>query len=196
MLAAMRALPIFLAAALAAPVAHAEEQDKAFGHFLTLVQTFTSIAAQSARPELDIADVLAGKNQQANRAASGLLEEITAEIPPAQRSQMSAIGADLLSIARRGALGPLGSVSAAPSATDAIQARKDLTAMGLKYHDSSDFLDAVKRNDAVAVELFVAGKGVDLGATDWRGRTAADIARANGNERLAGLLSRNLPAAR
>ena len=196
MLAGMKALPILFATALAAPLAHAEEQDKAFGHFLTLVQTFTSIAAQSARPDLEIADVLAGKNPRANRAASGLLEEITAEIPPAQRSQMSAIGADLLSIARRGAMGPLGSVSAAPSPTDAIQARKDLTAMGLKYHDSSEFLDAVKRNDSVAVELFVAGRGVNLGATDWRGRTAADIARANGNERLASLLARNLPAER
>jgi hypothetical protein len=65
--------------------------------------------------------------------------------------------------------------------------------MGLKYHDSSEFLDAVKRNDALAVELFIAGKGVNLGATDWRGRNAAEIARANGNERLATLLSRGLP---
>ena len=194
MLAAMKALPILFAAALAAPVAHAEEQDKAFGHFLTLVQTFTSIAAQSARPELEIADVLAGRNQQANRAASGLLDEITADIPPAYRSQMSAIGADLLSIARRSAT----PFSAPPQASvsDAVQARKDLTAMGLKYHDSSEFLDAVKRNDALAVELFIAGKGVNLGATDWRGRNAAEIARSNGNERLATLLSRSLPAER
>jgi hypothetical protein len=68
--------------------------------------------------------------------------------------------------------------------------------MGLKYHDSSEFLDAVKRNDQVAVELFVAGKGVNLGTTDWRGRTAAEIARANGNERMAALLARSLPAER
>jgi hypothetical protein len=46
------------------------------------------------------------------------------------------------------------------------------------------------------VELFIAGKGVNLGATDWRGRNAAEIARANGNERLATLLSRSLPAER
>ena len=194
MLVAMKALPILFAAALAAPVAHAEEQDKAFGHFLTLIQTFTSIAAQSATPERDIADVLAGRNEQANRAASGLLQEITADIPAAQRSQMSAIGADLLSIARRSAT-PFSAPTPA-AASDPIQARKDLTAMGLKYYDSSDFLDAVKRDDSVAVELFVAGKGVNLGATDWRGRNAAEIARANGNERLAVLLSRSLPAAR
>jgi hypothetical protein len=194
MLVAMKALPFLFAAALASPVAHAEEQDKAFGHFLNLVQTFTSIAAQSAAPERDIADVLAGRNEQANRAASGLLQEITADIPPAYRSQMSAIGADLVSIARRGAT----PFSAPPAAgmSDPVQARKDLTAMGLKYHDQGDFLDAVKRDDAVAVELFIAGKGVNLGATDWRGRNALEIARANGNERIAALLSRSLPATR
>ena len=189
----LRALLIAAVLAAAFSAGAADDEDKSFRHILTLIQTFTSIAAQSNAPERDIADVLAGKNQQANAAASGLLQEITADMPPATRSQMSAIGADLLSIARRGAAAPVGSVFAAPSATDAIQARKDLTAMGLKYHDSGDFLDAVKRNDGVAVELFIAGKGVSLGATDWRGRNAADIARANGNERLAALLSRSLP---
>jgi hypothetical protein len=187
---------LLLAAVLAAPLSAraADDEDKFFRHMLTLVQTFTSIAAQSATPERDIADVLSGKNQQANQAASGLLQEITADMSPQTRTQFSAIGADLLSIARRSAT-PFSAPSQA-SATDAVQARKDLTSMGLKYHDSSDFLDAVKRNDALAVELFIAGKGVNLGATDWRGRNAAEIARANGNERLATLLSSSLPAAR
>jgi len=193
MLAGMRTI-IALLCALPIAVSAAEQEDATFGHFLTLIQTFTSIAAQSASPERDIADVFSGRNETANKAASGLWQEITADMPAAQRSQMSAIGADLLSIARRGAT-PFSAPGSA-SASDSIQARKDLTAMGLKYHDQGDFLDAVKRNDAVAVELFVAGKGVNLGATDWRGRNAADIARANGNERLAALLSRNLPAER
>jgi len=187
---------LLLAALLAAPLSAraADDEDKFFRHMLTLVQTFTSIAAQSATPERDIADVLSGKNQQANQAASGLLQEITADMSPQARTQFSAIGADLLSIARRGAT-PFSAPGQA-SATDAVQARKDLTSMGLKYHDSDDFLDAVKRNDLLAVELFIAGKGVNLGATDWRGRNAVEIARANGNERLATLLSSSLPAAR
>jgi hypothetical protein len=193
MLAGMKTL-IALLCALPIAAAAADDEDKAFRHILTLVQTFTSIAAQSASPERDIADVLAGRNESANQAASGLLQEITADMPAATRSQMSAIGADLISIARRSAT-PFSAPTAA-TATDSIQARKDLTAMGLKYHDSSEFLDAVKRNDALAVELFIAGKGVNLGATDWRGRNAAEIARANGNERLATLLSRSLPAER
>ena len=59
-----------------------------------------------------------------------------------------------------------------------LQARKDLTAMGLTYHDSKQFLDAVKRNDTLAAELFIAGRGVDLSATDFWGRDAVDFARA------------------
>jgi hypothetical protein len=77
-----------------------------------------------------------------------------------------------------------------------MQARKDLTAIGLTYHDSKQFLDAVKRNDSVAAELFIAGRGVDLAARDFWGRDAIDFARSNGNERLAELIARNRPAER
>ncbi|HUQ25556.1 MAG TPA: hypothetical protein VM140_07795 [Burkholderiales bacterium] len=191
----MKTLPsLIVAAALAAPLPTlaADDEDKTFGHLLTLMQTFTSIAAQSARPELDIADVLAGKNERANRAASGLMQEITAEMPPAYRTQMSAIGADLVSIARRNATLP----PPASSSGDALQARKDLTAMGLRYFDASQFVDAVQRDDALAVELYIAGQGVNLSSRDAQGRSALEVARANGNERIAALLSRNLRAER
>ena len=68
--------------------------------------------------------------------------------------------------------------------------------MGLRYFDAKDYLEAVKRDDELAVELFVAGRGVNLGSTDSDGRGAVEIARSNGNARLADLLSRNLHAAR
>ena len=44
-------------------------------------------------------------------------------------------------------------------------------------------------------ELFVAGRGVDLSATDFWGRDAVDFARKNNNERLAQLILRSRPAA-
>ncbi len=53
-----------------------------------------------------------------------------------------------------------------------------------------------RRDDALAVELFVAGRGVNLAARDAQGRTALDIAKARGNTQIAQLLSRSLPAAR
>jgi hypothetical protein len=67
--------------------------------------------------------------------------------------------------------------------------------MGLTYHDSKQFLSAVKRNDVLATELFIAGRGVDLSATDFWGRDAVDFARKNNNERLAQLILRSRPAA-
>src|SRR5437868_12372112 len=81
------------------------------------------------------------------------------------------------------------------SADRTLLARKDLTAMGLSYYDHGQFLDAVKRNDELAAELFIAGRGVDLSKRAWSGRTALDIARDNGNTRIAELISRNLPPA-
>jgi hypothetical protein len=46
------------------------------------------------------------------------------------------------------------------------------------------------------VELYLVGGGVDIAGKGRDGRSAVEIARANRNERLAELLSRNLPAAR
>jgi hypothetical protein len=119
----LRGMKTLIAILCALPIAAAaaDDEDKAFRHILTLVQTFTSIAAQSASPERDIADVLAGRNESANQAASGLLQEITADMPAATRSQMSAIGADLLSIARRSATPFSAPAAAQLSATDSVQ---------------------------------------------------------------------------
>jgi hypothetical protein len=176
----------------AAPAA-AQEDDgwKAFGHALTLAQVLMRNAAQSDDPEKGVDDVLAGRNTEANQAITGLLEEATADMPAHYRSRVASIGQDVAALARKQIARP-----PAASAERALQARKDLTAMGLKYHDPNDFLEAVKRDDALAVALFVEGRGVNLGAKDAQGRTALEIARARGNQPLAQLLSRNLPAAR
>jgi hypothetical protein len=175
------------------PLAQEEEGWKAFGHALTLAQVLMGIAARSENPEQGFDDVLAGRSTDANRAMAGLLEEATADMPSEYRSRVASIGQDIASVARKQVGKPAPS---AASADRALQARKDLTAMGLKYHDTNEFLEAVKRDDALAVELFVQGRGVNLGAKDAQGKTALEIARARGNEPLAQLLARSLPAAR
>jgi hypothetical protein len=195
----MKLIRIFLISALMIPAlsarAAADDDDgwKAFGHALTLAQVLMRIAAQSDDPNKGFDDVLAGRSTEANRAIAGLLEEATADMPTEYRSRVASIGQDVASLARK----QIGK-SPAPgvSADSALQARKDLTAMGLKYHDPNEFLDAVKRDDALAVELFIQGRGVNLGAKDPQGKTALDIARAKGNQPMAELLARNLPAAR
>jgi hypothetical protein len=167
-----------------------DEGWKAFGHALTLTQILMR-TAQSDDPDKALDDVLAGRSTEANRAIAGLLDEATADMPSEYRSRVASIGQDVASMARKQIGKP---VTASPER--ALQARKDLTAMGLKYHDPRDFLAAVERDDALAVELFVEGRGVNLGAKDAKGRTALEIARAKGNEPMAQLLARSLPAAR
>lgn len=194
----MRSIRILLLAALLVPAlparAAADDQEgwQAFGHALALIQTLVRIGAQP-NPTQAIDDVLAGRNTEANRAFAGLLEEATADMPPQYRDRMASIGRDFASLARKNVGRPADGYA---SAERPLQARKELTAMGLRYYDEQQFLDAVKRNDALAVELFVAGRGVNLSSRDSEGRSALEIARGNGNDGLADLLARSRPAAR
>ena len=179
----------------ALPAAAAEEQAPGFGHMLTLMQVFVRLAGSddpaSGLKAMD--DVLAGRNLEANQAAFGLFNEATAGMPAEHRAKVASIAGDVLSLARR----DLGKAQVQSFSTEgSLQARKDLTAMGLRYFDAKDYLDAVKRGDELAVELFIAGRGVNLASRDADGRSATEIARAGGNPRLAELLARNLPAAR
>jgi hypothetical protein len=181
--------------ALALPAQAAANDDPdwaAFGHMLTLVQQFVRIGAQP-NPDQAMADLLAGRNLEANQAIASLFAGATAEMPEEYRARVASIGRDIASYAMKN---PVSSVAERVSVDRSLQARKDLTQMGLRYYDESQFLDAVKRNDQLAVELFIAGRGVNLGARTWNGRNAVDIARDNGNTQLAELLSRSLPATR
>jgi hypothetical protein len=197
----MKLVRLLLAAALLVPAlpALAADDDAALGHMLSLMQVFVRMAAQSDDPVAGLKamdDVLAGRNAQANQATAGLLHEITADMPSAQRQQMASIAGDVLGLARREGGQLRGSAPPPPSTGASLQARKDLNAMGLRYFDAKDYLEAVKRDDALAVELFIAGRGVNLASRDADGRSASEIARANGNAQLAELLARSLPAAR
>jgi hypothetical protein len=164
----------------------------AFGHVLTLLQTAMRIGA-NPNPDQAMADLLAGRNPQANQAIASLFAEATAEMPTEYRDRIAAMGRDMASLALKN---PVSSTADTVSVQRSLQARKDLNAMGLSYYDHSQFLDAVKRNDELATELYIAGRGVDLNARAWSGRTALDIARDSGNTRLAELISRSLPAKR
>lgn len=69
-----------------------------------------------------------------------------------------------------------------------IEARKNLTAMGLTYHSQPQFLDAVQRKDALAVKLFLDGGGVDPGAKGADGKSAVDLAHEVGAADIVALL--------
>jgi len=196
---AMKLVRILLLSAFvlpAFPAVAAEEQAPGFGHMLTLMQVFVRLAGQTDDPAAGLKamdDVLAGRNLEANQAALGLFSEVTAGMPAEHRAKVASIAGDVLGLARR----DLGKAPRQSLSTESsLQARKDLNAMGLRYFDAKDYLDAVKRGDELAVELFIAGRGVNLASRDADGLSAAEIARAGGNPRLAELLARSLPAAR
>ena len=195
----MKAIRILLLLTLAAGSASAGAQSKydeewtAFGHVLTLMQQVIRIG-NHPYPDQAMAELIGGRNPEANQAIASLFAGATAEMLPEYRDKVASMGRDIAAMALRS--NPAPAAVQALSADRSLQARKDLTAMGLKYHDHGEFLDAVKRNDQLAVELFIAARGVNLEERAWSGRTALDIARDNGNTQLAELISRSLPAKR
>lgn len=60
-----------------------------------------------------------------------------------------------------------------------VGARKELTAMGFKFHDQDQFVDAARRNDFLTVRLFLAAAGIRPGAPDSKGETALSFAKDN-----------------
>jgi len=197
----MKTIRTLLIAALLIPVLPAqaaeEPADSSLGNILTLVHMFVRIAAESDSSQVSlraIDEVLAGRNAAANEAIAGLMNDALADVSPQNRATIAAIGRDLVSVARKNLLGAKPGQTLFPDRS--VEARKELTAMGLTYHDSKQFLGAVKRNDVLAAELFIAGRGVDLSATDFWGRDAVDFARGNKNEQLAQLILRSRPTAR
>lgn len=132
------------------------------GQVLALVQPIVHLAAHSPDPraaQKAIDAMLAGRNAEANRLAYGLLNEMLADVPPEHRPALRSIGRDLLAITRRSQA----QADASPEAGSmerAIRARKELHAMGLRYWDEQQFLDAVRRGDTIAVELYLAAGGL------------------------------------
>lgn len=160
-----------IAVLLAAPGAHAAddaEDWKLIGGILALVQQVVHQAANSPDPaaaQRSIDAIVSGQNAQANRIAAGVLDEVLQDVPPEQRGAFVAIGRDLLTIARReqsraAAQQNVPTVANEPSLDSALQARKELHAMGLRYWDEQQFLEAARRGDRIAVELFIAARGL------------------------------------
>lgn len=173
---AIRLLILALLPAFAFPAHATDEADdwKLIGGMLSLMQQFVHLAAQSPDPKaLDkgVDAMLSGENAQANRLASGLMEEILQDVPLEQRSAFVSIGRDLLTLARRerarasAEQGTQLSSQPAPAFADrsreeALRARRELHAMGLRYWDGQQYAEAMKRGDRIAVELYHAAQGL------------------------------------
>ncbi len=164
------------------------------GRFLSLLQLVVNATAgscpqggggaQGCNPDggrQAIDDILNGRNAEANALAL----ELFADVPAPEREKLAGIGRSFAAMSRKTVAED---VQAAGDAR-AIRARQDLAGMGITYHDPTQFLDAVKRSDVLAVKLFLAGRGVDPNASDPSGRSAIDLARRGGNPELIALLA-------
>lgn len=60
---------------------------------------------------------------------------------------------------------------------NAIDARKELTSIGLNPNSHDDFISAVKRGDKLAVKLFIQADSVDLNQADKDGKRPLELAR-------------------
>jgi len=60
------------------------------------------------------------------------------------------------------AMPPLTPIAISTPDISALEARKRLTEMGLTYYDQEQFVAAIARGDKLALELFIAGGGVDI----------------------------------
>ena len=78
-------------------------------------------------------------------------------------------------------------IATAVTQSPELEARKQLTAMGLQYFDQAQFIAAIQRADALAVELFVAGRGVSKDAV-VDGKTALALAQELGQQEIVRLL--------
>ncbi len=185
---------VLLVAGQAHAAAAVDEDWQLFGRVLSLVQAVVHGAAQSNDPrglEKGVDRLFSGENREANRLATDLLGEAFDDMPAQYKGAAVALMNDLATIARKerarqGVLQPPGPEST-PDA--ALQARKDLAATGLRYFDAGQFLEAVRRNDMLAVEMFVTGRGVDLATRDAEGFTALALAQRQNNRRMAELLA-------
>ena len=159
-------VPVFALSLLAALPARAAVEDdddwKVLGGALSILQQVVQVAAHSNDPEAarkKVDAMLAGENPEANRMAARMMGEMLEDVPAEHRGAFASIARDLLVLARREQARPAPAGPATPQA--ALQARKELHAMGLRYWDEQQFLEAVRRGDRIAVDLFLAAGGLE-----------------------------------
>lgn len=185
----MMVVAMLVTSVQAGAAAGEDREGQIFGRVLALVQSVVHAAAQSNDPravENSIDRLLSGEHAEANRLAGDLLGTALEDLPPQYKATALALARDLAVIARKERarrVSPHGL-----DADSALQSRKDLAAIGLRYYDAVQFLDAVKRNDALAVELFLEARGVDTGTRDADGLTALELAQRGNNRRIVDLL--------
>ena len=121
----------------------------------------TAAVSTSVPPTTPVAGAAAGPDgvqHSVGAAAAASTQPITASVAPARpiASTATAVGG---TTADRS---PAHNGGASQNSAAALEARKYLTAMGLQYYNQAQFNAAIERGDKLAVELFIAGGGVNV----------------------------------
>lgn len=79
-----------------------------------------------------------------------------------------------------------------PGKPSKVEARKSLNDMGLVYHSQAQFVEAIKRSDELAVELFISAGAVNV---DLKGKDGKTPLQHSSNEKITALLKGTHPIA-
>lgn len=105
-----------------------------------------------------------------------------ARAPAPSAPRAPAIPAELAAVQARVAAALGQQRAGAPAESDPasmLQARKDLSAMGLTYYSQEQFVQAARRGDRLACELFLRAGGVKADGADKSGATPLQVAQGN-----------------
>lgn len=121
-------------------------------------------------------------------AAAATLVAATAEAPAVAGAQAVPAGASSAPATTAAPAAP--STARTPDLPVAIEARKNLTAMGMTYHSTDALHEAIRRKDRIAVQLFIDAAGVDLKAQGKDGLDAVAVGRQVGDTGVLAMLER------
>jgi len=122
------------------------------------------VEMQPARADKTVAQDPAPAAQPGELAAS-----VPADAAPGVPPELAAARARIAAVLRQQQAG---------SANPALQARKDLSAMGLSYYSQEQFVEAVRRGDKMACELFLSAGSVKANMPDKNGVTPLQVAQS------------------
>lgn len=158
---------------------------KVFGEFATKIRARTPDVLVELI-ELPGGDI---SRPDGERVAAILAESKTSAAPPPNAAAPGAAG--LLSITPLSTSAQQPQQAPPPSPmVQAVEARKQLVAMGLSYHSVEQFHDAIKRGDLIAVDLFVQAGAVRGNAKDAGGHTAPELAAQVGDAQIVEAVAR------
>jgi hypothetical protein len=143
------------------------------------VQEATPVAADPA-VAMTAHEAESMQRQPGGARSNGAMPSLPADVAAQMKAATDMLGK------RRGEFAPAGNEQQGRAAAQ-VQARKDLSAMGLSYFSQEQFADAVKRDDKLACELFLAGGAVSATKKGRDGMNPLQLAK---NPEMIELLKR------